>query len=69
MLLSFAKMGKLLLPLILIIALVQLSSTMPLFDENGVQEDRGYQTCHQDCQFNRDECLKCPELESEFTFA
>ena len=35
---------------------------MPLFDSNGVQEDRGYQSCSEDCRFKMEKCLNCLEL-------
>ena len=48
--------------LVLFFALVQLGSTMPLFDGNGVQEDRGYISCSRECGFKKDKCMQCPEL-------
>ena len=56
------KMKGLFIFAILSFALVQMRSCMPIFDEDGLQEDRGYQTCYSDCRFKKDECLQCPEI-------
>eukprot|EP00112_Aurelia_sp_Birch-Aquarium-sp1_P010435 Seg2227.4 transcript_id=Seg2227.4/GoldUCD/mRNA.D3Y31 product="hypothetical protein" protein_id=Seg2227.4/GoldUCD/D3Y31 len=35
---------------------------MPVYDDYGLQDDRGFQSCSEDCIMKKNECLDCPEL-------
>ena len=59
---DFNNMKSLTMILFLVLAVVYYSNAMPLFDDYGLQEDRGFQSCSEDCAYKKEACLECPEL-------